>query len=42
MNSFGIHILRFSDEQVLKDMDNVLRAIEDYILRFEENEKAQP
>lgn len=42
MNKLGIHVLRFSDEQVLKDMDNVLRAIEDYILRFEEKEKTQP
>lgn len=31
----GISLLRFSDEQVLKDMDNVLRAIEDYIHNHE-------
>ena len=43
INKLGVHILRFTDEQVMKDMDNVLRAIEDYILRFEEeNEKTQP
>jgi very-short-patch-repair endonuclease len=27
MNEFGITVLRFSDEQVLKDMENVVRAI---------------
>ena len=40
MNKLGIHVLRFTDEQVMKDMDNVLRAIEDYILKFEA--KTQP
>ena len=37
MNMFGIHILRFSDEQVLKDTDNVIRAIEWYMANFEEH-----
>ncbi len=37
MNKFGIYILRFSEHQVLKDMDNVLRAIEEYIINFEEH-----
>lgn len=36
MNRLGIKILRFSDNQVLKDMDNVLRAIEDHIENFQE------
>ncbi|MFC4219964.1 endonuclease domain-containing protein [Flagellimonas marina] len=31
MFQFGITVLRFSDRQVLKDMENVLRVIEDYI-----------
>ena len=31
MLELGISLLRFSDEQVVKDMDNVLRAIGDYI-----------
>lgn len=35
LNELGIHVLRFSDHQVLNDMENVLRAIEDYILHFE-------
>ena len=37
MNMLGIHILRFSDEQVLKDTDNLIRAIEWYIANFEEH-----
>ena len=37
MNMLGIHILRFSDEQVLKDTDNVIRTIEWYIANFEEH-----
>ena len=37
MNMIGIHILRFSDEQVLKDTDNVIRTIEWYIVNFEEH-----
>ncbi len=35
MNEFGISILRFSDYQVLKDTENVIRAIEFYIEEFE-------
>jgi very-short-patch-repair endonuclease len=35
LNELGIHVLRFSDHQILNDMENVLRAIENYILRFE-------
>lgn len=34
MNELGISVLRFSDEQVLKDMENVLRAIEFFITEF--------
>ena len=37
MNELGITILRFSDYQVLKEMENVLRAIEQYIIDFENN-----
>ncbi|WP_262496101.1 endonuclease domain-containing protein [Confluentibacter lentus] len=32
LNELGIHVLRFSGYQIMNDMDNVLRAIEDYIL----------
>ncbi len=37
MNELGISVLRFSDYQVLKDMENVLRAIEHFIMEFENN-----
>ncbi|GAA4275110.1 endonuclease domain-containing protein [Aquimarina gracilis] len=37
MNELGITILRFTDNQVLKDMFNVLLSIEDYIRRFEKH-----
>jgi len=35
MNELGISVLRFSDVQVIKDMENVLRAIEHFINEFE-------
>ena len=35
MNKLGINILRFSDFQVLKETENVLRAIEYFINEFE-------
>jgi len=37
MNELGITVLRFTDEHVLKDMENVLRAIEFYIYEFEKH-----
>lgn len=37
MNELGIAVLRFSDEQVLRDMENVIRAIEFFILKYEEH-----
>ena len=36
MNSLGITVLRFNDEQIFKDMFNVLLAIEDFIKNFEQ------
>jgi very-short-patch-repair endonuclease len=35
MNELNISVLRFSDYQILKEMDNVLRAIEYFIFEFE-------
>jgi len=35
IKKYGITILRFSDYQVLRDMENVLRAIEHFIFEFE-------
>ena len=42
MNSLGITVLRFSDYQVLKEMENVLRAIEQFIIDFERDSKTHP
>ena len=39
MNELGISVLRFTDKEVLNDMENVLRAIEFFII---ENEKHTP
>ena len=41
MNELGITILRFSDFEVLKDMENVIRAIEFFILEFEKTHKEE-
>ncbi len=35
LNTLGIEVLRFSDYQIMNDMDNVLRSIEDHILTYE-------
>ena len=37
MRNLGITVLRFSDDQVFNDMENVLWEIETYILKFEED-----
>jgi very-short-patch-repair endonuclease len=37
MNELGIRVLRFTDHQVLKDTENVIRVIEGYILEFEKH-----
>mgnify|MGYP001011223541 CR=1 FL=1 len=42
INDLGIYVLRCSDYQVVNDIDNVLRAIEDYIFKFEENNFTPP
>ena len=36
IKSLGISLLRFTDNQIFNDMDNVLRAIEAFILEFED------
>ena len=35
MNELGIKILRFQDDEVYFDIENVLRSIEKYIQDFE-------
>jgi very-short-patch-repair endonuclease len=37
MNQLGITVLRFSDDEVLNDMENVIRAIEFYIFEYEKH-----
>ena len=37
LNELGITVLRFSDHQVLKEMNNVLQAIEWFIFEFEKH-----
>ena len=37
MSELGISVLRFSDDEVLNDMENVIRAIEFYIFEYEKN-----
>jgi very-short-patch-repair endonuclease len=37
LNALGIEVLRFSDEEVLKDMENVIAAIEYFILEYEKS-----
>jgi very-short-patch-repair endonuclease len=41
-DELGIRILRFSDYQVFKEMENILRAIEYYVLDTERNSKTHP
>ena len=36
MNDIGISILRFSDYQIIQDMENVLSCIEQFIIDYEE------
>ena len=42
LNNLGVRVLRFSDHQIMNDLENVLRAIEDYIITFEANGNAPP
>ncbi len=42
MLELGINVLRFTDNQVLKDTENVLRAIEFYIENFEKHTPNPP
>lgn len=35
LNELGIYVLRFHDEEVMNDIDNVIRVIEKYMDNFE-------
>ncbi len=39
LKEIGFHILRFNDDEILSDINNVIRAIEFYIKDFEEKKK---
>ncbi len=36
LNSLGITVLRFHDSEILDDINNVLRVLENFVLDFEE------
>ncbi|QCX00381.1 endonuclease domain-containing protein [Aggregatimonas sangjinii] len=42
LNQLGVRVLRFSDHQIMNDIENVLRHIEDYILTFESDGSKPP
>jgi|SRR5690554_4321959 very-short-patch-repair endonuclease len=35
LKKYGLTILRFDDDEIMKDMNNVLKTIEQYIIEFE-------
>lgn len=37
LKNYGLTILRFDDDEVMNDMDNVLRTIEQYIVEYEKS-----
>ena len=39
MSELGIMVLRFDDDEVMKNIDNVISTIEGFIEEFEENKK---
>lgn len=41
LKSVGFHILRFTDDEVLNDIPNVIRAIEHYMLDFRDRNKTE-
>ena len=42
LKDLGIHVLRFQDDEVMNDMDNVLREIEGFIEEFENSHTPNP
>lgn len=35
LESFGLKVIRFEDDEVINDIDNVLRVLEKYVFEFE-------
>ena len=42
LNELGIHVLRFNDEEVMHDIENVIRVIEQYMNEFESGHPPGP
>lgn len=42
LNTLDIRVLRFSDYQIMNDIDNVIKTIEEYIFEFEANDFTPP
>jgi len=42
LNEMGFHVIRFNDEEVIQDIENVERTIHVYIERWEENHPPAP
>ncbi|MFA5556998.1 MAG: endonuclease domain-containing protein [Flavobacteriaceae bacterium] len=42
LNELGVYVLRFTDNEVLKEMFSVMLAIENYITEFEKQEEHTP
>ncbi len=36
-NELEIRVLRFSDDQIMNDFENVYRVLEDYVIKFQES-----
>lgn len=41
LNELGINVLRFQDDQVYNDVENVIREIEAYIVEYEKTHPRQ-
>ena len=42
LNELGVYVLRFHDEEVMNDIDNVIRVIEKYMDEFESGHPPSP
>lgn len=42
LNKIGLNVLRFEDEEVMNDIENVLRTIENYIQQYEVEHTPNP
>jgi len=40
LTELGFAVIRFNDDEVLNDLNNVVRTLENYIFRFEEQKQS--